>query len=231
MQGDLKVLIKVRSLKLKYPNSRDYIFDDVSFNIESGDFVVLSGASGTGKSSLLNLIHLNLEATSGTVEVFNHDISKISRATKSKMRQKMGFIFQGFNLLNDLTVFDNVALPLRIAGKSEKEIEKTVEELLAWIDLSDKKDDLPLSLSGGEQQKVAIARAIINKPKLILADEPTGSIDIQTGDKILKLLQEMNRLGTTVVLATHSQRIKDKVKGKTFSLFNGSIVQENYNDF
>lgn len=224
-------MIKVRNLKLKYPHSKDFIFRDVSFKINAGDFVVLSGASGTGKSSLLNLLHLNLPFASGNVDIFNHDVSKISRLTKSKMRQQIGFIFQGFNLLNDLTVFDNVALPLRIAKKSEKEIEKTVVELLKWINLSDKKDDLPISLSGGEQQKVAIARAIVNKPKLILADEPTGSIDIQTGDKILKLLQEMNRLGTTVVLATHSQRIKDKIKGKTFSLFDGNIIQENSDDF
>lgn len=224
-------MIKVRDLKLKYPHSRDFVFKGVSFDINQGDFVVLSGSSGTGKSSLLNLLHLNLPFADGTVEIFHHDIDKISRLTKSKMRQKIGFIFQGFNLLNDLTVFDNVALPLRIAKKSEKEIGKTVNELLAWIDLADKKDELPVSLSGGEQQKVAIARAIINKPKLILADEPTGSIDIQTGDKILKLLQEMNRLGTTVVLATHSQRIKDKIKGKTFSLFDGNIIQENHDDF
>lgn len=223
-------MIKVRNLKLKYPHSRDFIFNDVSFDINPGDFVVLSGASGAGKSSLLNLLHLNLLATSGKVEIFNHDVSKISRATKSHMRQQIGFIFQGFNLLNDLTVFDNVALPLRIAKRSEKEVEKTVEELLAWIDLSDKKDDLPLSLSGGEQQKVAIARAIINRPRLILADEPTGSIDIQTGDKILKLLQEMNKMGTTVVLATHSQRIKDKIQGKTFSIFDKNIIQENSYD-
>ena len=224
-------MIKVRNLKLKYPHSRDFVFDGVSFDINQGDFVVLSGSSGAGKSSLLNLLHLNLPSASGSVDIFNHDISKISRLTKSRMRQQMGFIFQGFNLLNDLTVFDNVALPLRIAKKSEKEIEKTVIELLAWIDLSDKKDELPVSLSGGEQQKVAIARAIINKPRLILADEPTGSIDIQTGDKILKLLKEMNRLGTTVVLATHSQRIKNKIKGKTFSLFDGHIIQENNDDF
>lgn len=223
-------MIKVRNLSLKYPHSRDFVFKDVSFDIEQGDFVVLSGPSGSGKSSLLNLMHLNLPHAKGTLELFNHDISTISRATKAKMRQKMGFVFQGFNLLNDLTVFDNVALPLRIAKTSEREIEKTVNELLAWIDLADKKDDLPVSLSGGEQQRVAIARAIINRPKLILADEPTGSIDIQTGDKILKLLQEMNRLGTTVVLATHSQRIKDKVKGKTFSLFDGNIIQENNSD-
>jgi cell division transport system ATP-binding protein len=224
-------LIKVKNLRLKYPHSKDFIFDDVSFEINQGDFVVLSGDSGSGKSTLLNLLHLNLNYESGEVEIFNKDISKLSRLEKSKIRQKMGFIFQGFNLLNDLTVFDNVALPLIIAKKPMKEISSTVDELLRWIDLSNKKDELPVSLSGGEKQKVAIARAIINKPKLILADEPTGSIDIQTGDKILKLLQEMNKLGTTVILATHSQRIKNKIKGKTFSLFEGNIIQESYNDF
>jgi len=223
-------LIKVKNLSLKYPGSDKVIFDNVSFDISDGDFIILSGDSGVGKTSLLNILHLNLPFDSGEIEIFNHKVSKASRSMKTKMRQQMGFVFQGFNLLNDLNVFDNIALPLRIAKKPEKEIAQNVDDLLAWLEMSDKKDCLPEYLSGGEKQKVAIARAIINKPKLILADEPTGSIDIQTGDKILKLLQEMNKLGTTVILATHSQRIKDKIRGKTFSLFDGNIIQESNYD-
>jgi len=219
-------LIKAKNIHLQYLSNKKPTFHDVSFEINKGDFVILSGPSGSGKTSLLKLMHMNLQPTHGRLEIFGQAPYKMSNEQKSRTRQKMGFIFQDLQLLDDSTVFENVALPLKITSKGKNHIDKNVTELLDWFELSHRKKDKISNLSGGEKQQIAIARAIINKPQLILADEPTESIDIQTGDKILKLLQEMNKFGTTVVLATHSQRIKDKINGKSFSLFDGKIIQE-----
>ena len=163
------------------------------------------GASGAGKSSLLRLMYLALKPSRGLISLFGRDVANTPRHELPALRRRIGVVFQDFRLLGPLSAFDNVALPLRVAGNREDEIKRNVTELLEWVDLKDHMADRPSILSGGQQQRVAIARAVIGRPSLLLADEPTGNMDDRMAMRLMHLFEELNRLGTTVVIATHNE--------------------------
>ena len=176
---------------------------DLDFHLVQGGFYFLTGPSGAGKTSLLKLLYLAQRPTRGRISLFGEELVDLPRDRLPLMRRRIGVVFQDFRLVRHLSAFDNVALPLRIAGGSEQEVEAPVREMLAWVGLSDRASARPPTLSGGEQQRVAIARAVIARPDLIIADEPTGNVDAAMAQRILHLLTAMNRDGTTVVVATH----------------------------
>ncbi len=181
------------------------VLQDISFSLESGSFHFLIGPSGAGKSSLLRLMYLAHRPSRGLISIFGRDVSTLPRDDLPSLRRRIGVVFQEFRLLEHLSAFDNVALPLRVAGVRESEIRKHVDELLAWVGLKDHMDARPPTLSGGQQQRVAIARAVISRPKILYADEPTGNVDDTIAARLMHLFEELNRLGTTVVIATHNE--------------------------
>ncbi len=212
----------LESIGLRYDAGKE-ILSDVQLTLEPGSFHFLTGVSGAGKSSLLSLMYLAQRPTRGQLRIFNEDVSNAKRNTLSEIRSKIGVVFQDFRLLNHLSAFDNVALPLRVNGFSESEIQNHVTELLDWVGLKGHMMAKPKTMSGGQQQRVAIARAVINKPFLVLADEPTGNVDDEMAKKILHLLMELNRLGTTVVIATHSENLIKKFDFPIINLENRRI--------
>lgn len=180
------------------------VLKDIQFTLEPGSFHFMTGESGAGKSSLLRMLYLDLLPTRGRIRLFGHAVDSLSRSAKARLRRQIGVVFQDFRLLNHLTAFDNVALPLRIGGVKENEIRRHVTEMLAWVGLEKQMKMLPPQLSGGEKQRIAIARAVINRPRILLADEPTGNVDDAMAKRLLHLFLELNKLGTTVVIATHN---------------------------
>jgi cell division transport system ATP-binding protein len=183
------------------------ILHDVSLRLEEGSFHFLTGASGAGKSSLLRLMYLANQPSRGLVSLFGHDISTTPRRDLPNLRRQVGVVFQDFRLIDHLTAMENVALPLRVAGASEAQVQEHVPELLSWVGLEDQIDARPPTLSGGQKQRVAIARAIIARPKLLLADEPTGNVDDHIAMRLMHLFEELNKIGTTVVVATHNKAL------------------------
>ena len=183
------------------------VLRDINLHIEPGSFYFLTGASGAGKSSLLKLMYLALLPSRGCIQVFGEDISRTDRRKLPELRRRIGVVFQDFRLLSNLSIFDNVALPLRIAGDDETRTRNNVAELLDWVGLGARLNDSPGTLSGGEQQRVAIARAVISKPELLLADEPTGNVDDRIAYRLLRLFEELHRTGTAVVVATHNDAL------------------------
>lgn len=183
------------------------VLRDINLHIEPGSFYFLTGASGAGKSSLLKLMYLALLPSRGCIQVFGEDISRTNRRKLPELRRRIGVVFQDFRLLSNLSIFDNVALPLRIAGDDEQRTRNNVAELLDWVGLGARLNDSPGTLSGGEQQRVAIARAVISKPALLLADEPTGNVDDRIAYRLLRLFEELHRTGTAVVVATHNDAL------------------------
>jgi cell division transport system ATP-binding protein len=183
------------------------IIQGASFTLAPGSFHFLVGPSGAGKSSLLRLMYLSLRPVSGRVNLFGRDVDGLRRRDVPLLRRRIGVVFQDFRLLTHLSALDNVALPLRIAGVRESEVREHVTELLKWVGLADHVNALPATLSGGQQQRVAIARAVIARPSLLLADEPTGNVDDSIGVRLMYLFEELNKMGTTVVVATHNERV------------------------
>jgi cell division transport system ATP-binding protein len=179
------------------------VLRDLDFTLSEGGFYFLTGASGAGKTSLLRLLYLAQRPTRGRIRLFGDDLSDVSRDTLPSFRRRIGVVFQDFRLIRHLSAYDNVALPLRIAGRDEAEIESAVREMLDWVGLGDRAGARPPTLSGGEQQRVAIARAVITQPDLLVADEPTGNVDAEMAKRLLHLFSAMNEFGTTVVVATH----------------------------
>jgi len=179
------------------------VLRDINLHLKPGSFHFLTGPTGAGKSSLLKLLALSHRPSRGLLTLFDHEVNSLKREDLPTFRRKIGVVFQEFRLLNHLSTLDNVALPLRIAGANEEQIYKHVTELLDWVGLGPQIDAKPPTLSGGEKQRVAIARAVINRPQLLIADEPTGSMDPEMGLRLMHLFQELNKLGTTVVIATH----------------------------
>ncbi|KOT26078.1 ABC transporter [Streptomyces rimosus subsp. rimosus] len=194
--------------------------------IERGEFVFLVGSSGSGKSTFLRLLLREERASHGAVHVLGKDLAKLSNWKVPQMRRQVGTVFQDFRLLPNKTVGQNVAFALEVIGKPRGQIRKTVPEVLDLVGLGGKEDRMPGELSGGEQQRVAIARAFVNRPLLLIADEPTGNLDPQTSVGIMKLLDRINRTGTTVVMATHDQQIVDQMRKRVMELEKGRLVRD-----
>lgn len=199
------------------------ILRDLSFDIPKKSFQFLTGPSGAGKTSLLRLLFMSLKPTRGLIKVFGREISTIPQQELPMLRRRIGIVFQDFRLLDHLTTYENVALPLRVRGKEEASYRSDVLELLKWVGLGDRVNVLPPVLSGGEKQRVAIARALIDQPELLLADEPTGNVDPPMAKRILKLFGELNRFGTAVVIATHDLALMDQVEARRMILTFGRL--------
>lgn len=186
---------------------------DISFTLFPGSFYFLTGPSGAGKTSLLKLLYLSLRPSRGAIRMFGNDTVTMTRDRLPGFRRRIGVVFQDFRLVPHLTAFDNIALPLRIAGITEKDLQGPVNEMLSWIGLSERAEARPATLSGGEQQRVAIARAVIGRPEILVADEPTGNVDPEMAVRLLQLFAALNRLGTTVVVATHDIHLLQEIEG------------------
>lgn len=200
--------------------------DDVSLEIKQGEFVFIVGPSGAGKSTLLRILTRELLPTNGKIMVGNVDITKIKDRDVPHFRRKVGMVFQDFKLLDDRTVFENVALTLEVQNKSDEEIKKQVEHTLKLVEIWDKRNLFPRQLSGGEAQRTAIARAIVGKPDIVLADEPTGDLDPKTAWGVIQLLNEINSWGTTILMATHNQEIVNTLKRRVVVLKQGKITKD-----
>ncbi len=207
---DNETVVRFENVGLRYGLGPE-VLQDVTFSLAAGSFHFLVGDSGAGKSSLLKLIYLALKPSRGLISLFGRDIATTPRRELPAMRRRVGVVFQEFRLLNHLSAFDNVALPLRVAGVRKSDIQKHVVELLSWVGLKDHLDARPPTLSGGQQQRVSIARAVISRPKLLLADEPTGNVDDRMAMRLLHLFEELNKLGTTVIIATHNSHLVEKM--------------------
>ncbi len=201
------------------------VLRDITFDLEPGTFHILTGPSGAGKTSLLKLMYLAHRPSRGLISMFGQDMATVPRQHLPFLRRRIGVIFQEFRLLEHLTAFENVALPLKIAGMDPETYESDVHELLTWVGLGDRVDARPPTLSGGEKQRVAIARAVVAKPDLILADEPTGNVDPDLGRRLLHLFLELNKLGATVLVATHDTGIVAEVGGPNLHIEAGRLQQ------
>lgn len=201
------------------------VLSDISFNLQGGGFYFLTGASGAGKTSLLKLLYLAQRPNRGIIRLFGEDLINMPRERMPGFRRRIGVVFQDFRLIPHLSARDNIALPLRIAGVSEKDLAGPVGEMLNWIGLSERADARPATLSGGEQQRVAIARAVIARPQLLIADEPTGNVDPDMAMRLLGLFEALNRLGTTVVVATHDVHLISRIdKAQMMRLEKGRLA-------
>lgn len=200
--------------------------DDVNLEIKQGEFVFLVGSSGAGKSTLLRILTREILPSSGKATVENVDITKLKDKDIPPLRRKIGFVFQDFKLLDDRTIFENIALTLEVLDKEDHEISKQVEHILKLVDIWDKRNLFPRQLSGGEAQRTAIARAIVGKPSILLADEPTGDLDPTTAWSVLQLLNEINSWGTTILMATHNQEIVNTLKQRVVILKKGKIIKD-----
>lgn len=217
-------MLRLENIGLHYGEGPE-VLKDVSFVVRPGDFFFLTGPSGAGKSSLLKLLFLALRPTRGTLEIFSENLGKLNHAMLPSIRRRIGVVFQEFRLLDHLSTFDNVALPLRVAGKTESSYRRDVLDLLDWVGLADKARALPPVLSGGEKQRAAIARAVIAKPQLLLADEPTGNVDPVLAKRLLHLFLELNRLGTTMIIATHDRGLLRQADKPALHLEEGILSQ------
>ena len=203
-------IVQFDNVGLRYGTGKE-VLSDLSFSLHPGSFYFLTGASGAGKTSLLKLLYLSQRPSRGVIRLFGTDAITLPRDRLPAFRRRIGVVFQDFRLIGHLSAFDNVALPLRVAGVAEKDIVKPVTDMLEWVGLADRIDAQPTTLSGGEQQRVAIARAVIGRPEMLVADEPTGNVDPDMALKLLRLFEALNRLGTTVVVATHDVHLLRKV--------------------
>ncbi|MFN8700702.1 MAG: cell division ATP-binding protein FtsE [Rhodospirillales bacterium] len=201
------------------------VLRDVTFALQPGSFHFLTGASGAGKSSLLSLLYLARLPSRGTMHMFGRDVARMARRDLPGLRRRIGTVFQDFRLLDHLSVIDNVALPLRVQGADEGQLREHAAELLVWVGLGDHLDALPPTLSGGQKQRVAIARAVIGRPKLLIADEPTGNVDDRIALRLMRLFEELNRLGTTIVVATHNMQLVRESRHPELRLEDGALVQ------
>ncbi len=215
-------IVRFESVGLRYGFGPE-VLQDVTFALAEGSFHFLTGESGAGKSSLLKLMYLALKPTRGAVSLFGRDVAGLKRASLPAVRRQIGVVFQEFRLLPHLSTFDNVALPLRVAGVREAEVARNVAELLAWVGLKDQMKARPSTLSGGQQQRVSIARAVIGRPKLLLADEPTGNVDDRLAMRLMHLFEELNRLGTAVLIATHNIGLVERLGHPRLHLEGGAL--------
>jgi cell division transport system ATP-binding protein len=232
--GIVRPMVRFSGVGLRYATQGGYgpdgaadgpeVLRDLSFTLPEGAFRWLLGPSGAGKSSLLRLMHLALRPSRGEVEVLGLRMGAARRSALPRLRRRIGVVHQDFRLLPHLSAFDNVALPLRIAGRQERQVRADVAEMLRWVGLDRRTEALPATLSGGEQQRLAIARAVIIRPALLVADEPTGNLDSVQARRVIALLREMHRLGTTVVVATHAEALVEAYPAPALRLEAGRLV-------
>jgi cell division transport system ATP-binding protein len=217
-------MVRFENVGMRYGAGPE-VLRDVTFVLEAGSFTFLTGLSGAGKTTLLKLISMAEPPSRGLITLFGRDLATAKRNSLPALRRRIGVVFQDFRLLDHLSAFDNVALPLRIAGRKEGEYARDVEELLAWVGLGDRMNSIPPTLSGGEQQRIAIARAVVAKPDLLIADEPTGNVDPEIGARLIRLFAELNRLGTTVLIATHDRSLVENARAREMRLVDGRLVE------
>jgi cell division transport system ATP-binding protein len=219
----MELAVNFENVGIRYGKGKE-ILHNISFSLERGSFTFISGRSGAGKTTLLRLLHLAQRPTYGSIHILGHHINSLAREDLPAIRRRIGVMFQDFRLLDHLTATENVALPLRIAGASESQILSHVRELLDWVGLQEQKDEYPDVLSGGQKQRIALARAIITRPPLLLADEPTGNVDEENALKVMYLLQELNKLGTTVVVASHREELMSERNFEHFEIVGGNVI-------
>lgn len=215
-------MVRFENVGLRYGMGPE-VLRNVSFNLAPGSFHFLTGASGAGKTSLLRLLFLAQRPTRGLISIFDQDVATLPRQNLPAIRRRIGVVFQDFRLLNHMTTFENVALPLRIRDVEKSEYENNVVELLRWVGLGEKLNASPEVLSGGEKQRAAIARAVVARPDILLADEPTGNVDPELAQRLLRLFVELNRLGTTILIATHDHTLMDNFDTPRLVLENGEL--------
>jgi cell division transport system ATP-binding protein len=220
--GGAAASVRLENVGVRYGMGQE-VLRDLTFSIEPHSFQFLTGPSGAGKTTLLRLILLSVRPTRGLVSLFGKDVSTISKDQLTGLRRRMGVVFQDFRLLDHLTTYENVGLPLRVQGKEEASYRSEVVELLRWVGLGDRMHVLPPVLSGGEKQRAAIARALIARPELLLADEPTGNVDPTLARRLLRLFIELNRLGTSVLIATHDLALMDQLDARRLVLGDGRL--------
>lgn len=218
-------MVRFENVGMRYGPGPE-VLRDVTFALEAGSFTFLTGPSGAGKTTLLKLMQLCEPPSRGLIRLFGHDLATAKRKEFPAIRRRIGVVFQDFRLLDHLSAFDNVSLPLRLAGRRAEDYARDVEELLTWVGLGERMRARPPTLSGGEQQRVAIARAVVARPDLLLADEPTGNVDAEIGERLIRLFGELNRLGTTVLIATHDRSLLEALpKAREMRLVDGRLVE------
>ena len=216
--------VRFSGVGLRYGRGPE-VLSDVDMALEPGTFTFLTGPSGAGKSSLINLIYLNRTPSRGLIQLFGQDTATQSDTQRQNLKRRIGVVLQDFRLVDHLNVFENVALPLRVTGQSRDSYSQDVRELLGWVGLGHRIMAMPPTLSGGEKQRAAIARAIIAKPDILIADEPTGNVDPEMSKRLLRLFVEMNRQGTTVLIATHDLELLDEVESGVLTLTDGRLTR------
>ena len=224
--ADATPVIELFDVGMHY-DSGEEILSDVNISINKGEFYFLTGASGAGKTTLLKLLYLAHPPSRGHIKLFKHDLHYKDRDAMAKVRRKIGVVFQDYKLIETMSVLDNVALSLRILGRSEKYIEKNVPSLLHWVGLGNHMHNKPATLSGGQKQRVAIARAIVNKPDVLIADEPTGNVDPRMAQRLLHLFKELNKYGTTVIVASHNTELVNTFAFPRLHLEDGKLIKYN----
>ena len=217
-------MVRFENVGMRYGSGPE-VLRDVTFELEGGSFTFLTGLSGAGKTTLLKLIYLAEPPSRGLVTLFGQELATARRQDLPPLRRRIGVVFQDFRLLNHLSVYDNVALPLRLAGRRDQDYAHDVKELLSWVGLGDRMQAKPPTLSGGEQQRIAIARAVVARPDLLIADEPTGNVDPEMGARLIRLIAELNRLGTTVLIATHDRALIEATRAREMRLVDGRLVE------
>jgi len=218
-------LVRFENVGLRYGQGAE-ILKDISFSVTKNSFQFLTGPSGAGKTSLLRLLFLSLRPTRGLISLFDQDATRLQPNEVAAIRRRIGIVFQDFRLLDHLTAYENVALPLRVAGRDEASYRGEVVELLGWVGLGERLDALPPILSGGEKQRIAIARALIVRPELLLADEPTGNVDAPLAKRLLRLFVELKNMGTAVVIATHDVALMDQFDAPRLVLNDGRLYYD-----
>ncbi|MDY6825931.1 MAG: cell division ATP-binding protein FtsE [Bacillota bacterium] len=217
-------MVEAENVSMKYNRCAQYALEDVTFSIGRGEFVFIVGSSGAGKSTLLKLIIREIKPTAGVMKVFGKDISRLPRRRLPDLRRSIGMVFQDFRLIDDRTASENVAFALMVTGASRRDIRKRVPHVLGLVGLQEKTKERVCDLSGGEQQRVGLARALVNRPSIIIADEPTGNLDPGTALDIMNLLRSINLRGTTVLVATHNREIVDQFKKRVIYLDQGKLI-------
>lgn len=226
MVENINFMIEFKNVSMTYPGADEQALTDVSFNIEAGEFVFIIGPSGSGKSTVIKLISREEKFQEGEIIVAEHELSKLKNRKIPFLRRNLGLVFQDFRLIESKTVFENVSFAMEILGKSKREIKRQVPIVLSTVGIRDKEDSYPNELSGGEQQRVGIARALVNNPDIILADEPTGNLDPEISQKIMSVFADINREGTTVLVCTHDKDLVDLMQERVIAIDDGQVVRD-----